>query len=142
MDRWGWLTSVELLDSVAVGQFTPGPVFTTATFVGYLVAGLPGALLATGGIFLPSFLFVGLLTPLVPRMRRSRLLASFLDGVVAGSLALMAVVTWHLGRAALPDPWTWLLGLGSLGVLLRWRVNSAWLVAAGGAAGWVRFLVG
>jgi chromate transporter len=142
VDRWGWLTSTELLDAVAVGQFTPGPVFTTATFVGYLVAGLPGALLATGGIFLPSFLFVGLLSPLVPRMRRSRILASFLDGVVAGSFALMAVVTWYLGRAALPDPWTWLLALGSLGVLLRWRVNSAWLVAAGGVAGLLRYLAG
>ncbi|RKH01018.1 chromate efflux transporter [Corallococcus carmarthensis] len=138
VDRWGWLTEAQLLDAVAVGQFTPGPVFTTATFIGYLVGGTPGAGLATLGIFLPAFVFVALSGPLVPRLRRSRTAGAVLDGVNAASLALMAVVTWQLGRTALVDGWTVVLAaIGAL-LLLRWRVNSAWLVLGGAAAGLLR----
>ncbi|WP_375759489.1 chromate efflux transporter [Corallococcus exercitus] len=138
VEHWGWLTEAQLLDAVAVGQFTPGPVFTTATFIGYLVGGAPGAGLATLGIFLPAFVFVALSGPLVPRLRRSRTAGAVLDGVNAASLALMAVVTWQLGRAALVDAWTVALAaLGAL-LLLRWRINSAWLVLGGAAAGLLR----
>ncbi|RKI34173.1 chromate efflux transporter [Corallococcus sp. AB004] len=135
VERWGWLTEAQLLDAVAVGQFTPGPVFTTATFIGYLVGGTSGAGLATLGIFLPAFVFVALSGPLVPRLRRSRTAGAVLDGVNAASLALMAVVTWQLGRAALVDGWTVALAVFGAGLLLRWRVNSAWLVLGGAAAG-------
>lgn len=131
----GWLTDQQLLDAVAVGQFTPGPVFTTATFVGYVVAGWPGAVVATVGIFLPSFLFVAALNPLIPRMRRSAGLAALLDGVNAAALGLMAAVTWQLGRAALVDWLTVLLALLAAGLLLRFKINSAWLVLAGGLVG-------
>ena len=103
VERTGWLTDAQLLDAVAVGQLTPGPVLTTATFVGYLVASVPGALVATLGIFLPSFVFVAVSSPLVPRLRRSTWAAGFLDGANAASVALMAAVTWQLGRAAVVD---------------------------------------
>ncbi|WP_244221718.1 chromate efflux transporter [Corallococcus exercitus] len=135
VEHWGWLTEAQLLDAVAVGQFTPGPVFTTATFIGYLVGGTPGAGLATLGIFLPAFVFVALSGPLVPRLRKSRTAGAVLDGVNAASLALMAVVTWQLGRAALVDGWTVALAVAGAALLLRWRVNSAWLVLGGAAAG-------
>ncbi|AFE08347.1 chromate transporter [Corallococcus coralloides DSM 2259] len=138
VERWGWLTEAQLLDAVAVGQFTPGPVFTTATFIGYLVGGTPGAGLATLGIFLPAFVFVALSGPLIPRLRRSRTAGAVLDGVNAASLALMAVVTWQLGRAALVDGWTVALAVLGAVLLLRWRVNSAWLVLGGAAAGLLR----
>jgi chromate transporter len=137
VDRWHWLTQAQLLDAVAAGQITPGPVFTTATFIGYLLHGVPGAALATVGIFLPSFLFVAALGLVVPRLRRARGTALFLDGVNAAALALMAVVTWTLSRAALVDPWTVLLGLAALVLLLRIKVNPAWLVLGGGLAGLV-----
>jgi chromate transporter len=135
VDRWHWLTEAQLLDAVAVGQFTPGPVFTTATFIGYVLAGLPGAGIATLGIFLPAFVFVAISGPLVPRLRRSKFAGAFLDGINVGSLALMAVVTWHLGRAALTDGLTVLLALVSAALLLRYRINSAWLVLGGAIAG-------
>jgi chromate transporter len=135
VERWRWLTEAELLDAVAVGQLTPGPVFTTATFIGFLLGGLPGAGLATLGIFLPAFVFVALSGPLVPRIRRSAAAGAFLDGVNAASLALMAVVTWELGAAALVDPPTVALAVVSGILLLRYDVNSAWLVLAGGAIG-------
>jgi chromate transporter len=135
VDRLGWLTDRQLLDAVAVGQFTPGPVFTTATFVGYLVAGWTGALLATLAIFLPSFVFVALSHPLIPRIRGSRLTSAFLDGVNVAALGLMAAVTWQLARAAIVDVFTGLLALAAGLVLLRARVNSAWLVLAGALAG-------
>jgi len=127
-----WLTEKQLIDAVAVGQFTPGPVFTTATFIGYLVAGIPGAVVATVGIFLPGFLLVAVSGPLIPRLRRSPMAAAMLDGVVVGSLALMAVVAWQLGRAAIIDWLTVLIFAVSAIVLLRFRINSAWLI--GGAA--------
>ncbi len=135
VERFGWLTERQLLDAVAVGQVTPGPVFTTATFVGYLVAGGAGAVVATVGIFLPAFVFVALSGPLVPRIRRSPMAGAALDGVNVASLALMAVVTWQLGRAAMVDGVTVLLALVSALLLVRFRINSAWLVAGGALIG-------
>jgi chromate transporter len=135
VDRWRWLTEAQLLDAVAVGQITPGPVFTTATFIGYLLGGTPGAVVATCGIFLPAFLFVALSGPLIPRLRRSATAGAVLDGVNVASLALMAVVTWHLGRAAVVDGMTAILALVSAVLLMRFRFNSAWLVIGGGLVG-------
>lgn len=131
----GWLTDQQLLDAVAIGQFTPGPVFTTATFVGYLLAGVPGAIVATIGIFLPSFLFVGLLTRIMPHIRKSPWAAAFLDGVNVAALGLMAGVTWQLGRAAVIDIPTSLLAVVAAILLFRFKINSAWLVLAGGIMG-------
>jgi chromate transporter len=133
--HWHWLTTTQLLDAVAVGQVTPGPVFTTATFIGYLLAGLPGALIATAGIFLPSFIFVAASSPLIPRLRKSAVAGSFLDGVIVASLALMASVTWTLGCDAVIDLPTALLVLGSAILLVRSRLNSAWLVLGGAFIG-------
>jgi chromate transporter len=142
VERTHWLTEPQLIDAVAVGQFTPGPVFTTATFIGYVVAGLPGALVATIGIFLPSFVLVAISGPLIPRLRRSRPAAAFLDGVNVAALALMVVVGLQLGRASIVDAPTAILAVVSAAVLFRWRVNSTWLVLGGAAAGvvvqWVR----
>jgi chromate transporter len=137
VDRWHWLTDRQLLDAVAIGQFTPGPVFTTATFVGYLIAGSPGAVLATIGIFLPAFVFVAASSPLIPRLRRSSWAGGFLDGVNAASLGLMAVVTWQLGGSALIDAFTLILAVLSALLVFRLRINSAWLVLAGGIAGFL-----
>ena len=133
--RWGWLTEGQLIDAVAVGQVTPGPLFTTATFIGYVLGGLRGGLVATLGIFLPAFVFVAASGPLVPRLRRSPVAGAFLDGVNVASLALMAVVTWQLGRSALVDLPTVSLAVVSGVLLLRYRINSAWLVLAGAAVG-------
>ncbi|MBK8048083.1 MAG: chromate efflux transporter [Anaerolineales bacterium] len=133
--HYGWLTDQQLLDAVAVGQFTPGPVFTTATFVGYLLAGVPGAAVATIGIFLPSFIFVAILARLMPHIRKSVWTASFLDGVNVTALALMAGVTLQLAQAAIVDVATALLTVGAAVVLLRFKINSAWLVLAGGLIG-------
>jgi chromate transporter len=130
-----WLTEAQLLDAVAVGQLTPGPVFTTATFIGYLLAGAKGSLAATAGIFLPAFFFVAVSGPLIPKLRRSARASHFLDGLNVASLALMAVVTSTLARAALLDIWTVLLALASAAVLLKTKLNSAWLVLLGMAAG-------
>jgi chromate transporter len=138
VERWGWLTEGELLDAVAIGQFTPGPVFTTATFIGYVLGGVPAALLATLGIFLPAFVFVAISGPLVPRIRGSPVAGAFLDGVNAASFALMAVVTWQLGAAALVDWLTVVMAAVAVVVLLRFRVNSAWLVLGGAAVGVVK----
>jgi chromate transporter len=135
VERTRWLTDAQLLDAIAVGQFTPGPVLTTATFVGYLVSGGPGAIVATVAIFVPSFVFVALSSPLIPRLRRSSWAAGFLDGANAASVALMAVVTWELGRAAIVDWMTAGLAAASAILLLSTRLNSAWLVAGGALAG-------
>ena len=137
VERLGWLTEAQLLDAVAVGQVTPGPVFTTATFIGYLLGGPAGAGVATLGIFLPAFVFVALSGPLVPRIRRSAAAGAALDGVNVASLALMAVVAWQLGRAAIVDPLTGALALAAGLALIRYRVNSAWLVAVGALLGWL-----
>jgi chromate transporter len=137
VERLGWLTGPQLLDAIAIGQITPGPVFTTATFIGYLLGGPAGAVVATAGIFLPAFIFVALSGPLVPRLRRSAVAGAVLDGVNIASLALMATVSWQLGREALVDPLTIGLAVASLAALIRLRVNSAWLILAGGALGWL-----
>ena len=136
VERLHWLTDQQLLDSVAVGQFTPGPLSATATFIGYIVAGWKGAVVATVGIFLPGFVLVALSGPVIPWLRRSPVFAAALDGVVAGSLALMAVVTWQLGRASLVDwPTLAMCGVGLI-ALLRFKVNSAWLIGAAALVGW------
>ena len=129
------LTDHQLLDAVAIGQLTPGPVFTTATFIGYVLAGAPGAILATLGIFLPSFIFVAISNPLIPRMRSSPWVSGLLDGVTVASLALMAAVTWQLGRASLIDLPTVLIALLSLAALIRFKVNSTVLIVAGALIG-------
>ena len=135
VERWGWLTDQQLLDAVAAGQITPGPLFTTATFIGAVLAGWRGAVLATVAIFLPAFVFVALTQPLIPRIRRSRAAAAFLDGVVAASLGLIAAVVIRLGQVTLVDGFSWLLVTLAFVMLLRWRVNSVWLIAVGGAMG-------
>ena len=136
VERWHWLTETQLLDAIAVGQVTPGPVFTTATFIGYVLAGTKGAIVSTVGIFLPAFVFVALSGPLVPRIRKSATAGAFLDGVNAAALALMLVVTYQLARAAVVDLPTIGLALVSAILLLVFRVNSAWLILAGAIVGW------
>ena len=140
VDRLGWLTDQQLADAITVGQLTPGPVFTTATFIGYLLAGLPGAAVATIGIFGPSFVLVAATNPLVARVRRSSWAGSLLDGVNIAAVGLMAAVTLALGRAALVDPLTVALAVAALVVLVRWKLNSAWLIAAGAAVGVLHLL--
>jgi chromate transporter len=140
VDQLGWLTNQQLLDAVALGQVTPGPVFTTATFIGYLVGGLPGALLATLGIFLPSFVFVAISNPIIPRLRESRRLSILLDGVNLSALGLMAAVTLILAQSALVDPVTVLIASISALLLFRYNLNSTWLILGGGLIGLIRFL--
>jgi chromate transporter len=135
VERYHWLTNDQLLDAISVGQLTPGPVSTTATFIGWMLHGAPGALVATVAMFLPAFIFVALSGPLVPRLRRSPLFGGILDGVNVASLALMATVSWQLGRAAVTSWWTAALVAASLLVLLRTRINSMWLILGGAAAG-------
>jgi chromate transporter len=133
--RLHWLTEKQSLDAVAVGQMTPGPVFTTATFIGYLLAGIPGATVATVAIFLPGFLLVTASGPLIPRIRRSAVAGSILDGVNAGSLALMGVVTWQLGRIALIDTVTIAIVGVSAVLLFAFRVNAAWIILGAAIVG-------
>jgi len=140
VERYHWLTSQQLLDAVAIGQFTPGPLFTTATFVGYLAGGNLGAIAATIGIFLPAFGLISLVNPLVPKLRKSPWTAGFLDGVNAASLGLMAVVTYELGRATLfpLEQLDWFLidlAVISCVIVFWFKLNSAWLVLGGGAIG-------
>lgn len=135
VERWHWLSEGQLLDAIAVGQMTPGPVFTTATFIGYVLGGTPGAVISTVGIFLPAFFFVAVSGPLVSRIRKSETAGAFLDGINAASLSLMSVVTWQLGRASLIDWLTVGLLAVSLILLIRYRLNSAWLVIGGAAMG-------
>ncbi|MBW4696299.1 MAG: chromate efflux transporter [Aphanocapsa lilacina HA4352-LM1] len=137
VEKTGWLSEVQLLDAVAVGQFTPGPVFTTATFVGYLLGGAPGAAVATLGIFLPAFIFVALAGWFAPRIGRSPSARAFLDGLNVASLALMAAVTFELAGAAIVDIPTAVLAALSAVLLVRWGWNSAWLVLIGAAMGLV-----
>jgi chromate transporter len=134
-----WLTDKQLLDAVSIGQFTPGPVFTTATFIGYLLGGLPGALVATVGIFLPSFVFIALIHPVAARLRQFAWTATLLDGVNAAALALMAGVLVQLGQHALVDVLTWAVALVTFGTLLRFKLNSVWLILAGAILGLLRF---
>lgn len=131
VERLGWL---------ALGQVTPGPVFTTATFIGYILGGVPAALAATLGIFLPAFIFVAISGPLIPKIRQSAIAGAFLDGVNAASLALMAAVTLQLTTAALVDWLTWVLAAISAFLLVRYKLNSFWLVLGGAFAGWLKLL--
>ncbi len=135
VNRLGWLTSQQLIDAIAVGQVTPGPLFTTATFIGYLLGGLSGSLLATLGIFLPGFIFVAATNPLIPRMRRSTWISGLLDGVNAGALGLMAAVTLQLSRTSLVDIPSILLAVASAALVFFTRLNSTWVVLGGMAAG-------
>jgi chromate transporter len=135
--RLHWLSQAQLLDAVAVGQVTPGPVFTTATFIGYLLGGVPGAVIATIGIFLPGFLFVAASRPLIPRIRASKMAGAFLDGVNVGAVALMIAVTWQLSRAALVDLPTAAIGMASAIGLICLRLNSVWLLGGGALLGLV-----
>ncbi len=139
--RLGWLTDQQLIDAIAIGQVTPGPVFTTATFVGYILGGTPGALLATLGIFLPSFIFVAISNPLIPRLRRSPWVGGLLDGVNVASLALMTAVTWQLGRASLTDPLTIVVAIVSFVLLFRYKVNTTWLIAGGAIIGLINAIL-
>ncbi|MGA7106089.1 MAG: chromate efflux transporter [Candidatus Deferrimicrobiaceae bacterium] len=135
VEHLGWLNDQQLMDAITIGQVTPGPVLTTATFIGYVLWGMPGALLATLGIFLPSFLFVAVSSPLIPRIRGSTWASGLLDGVNVASLGLMATVSWHLGRAALTDYLTVLVALVSSVLLFRFRVSSTWLIVGGALVG-------
>jgi chromate transporter len=135
VDRLHWLSEPQLLDAVAVGQVTPGPVFTTATFIGYVIAGAPGAVVATLGIFLPGFVLVAVTRPVIARIRRSAPAAAFLDGVNVASLSLMAVVTVQLARAALVDIPTILIAIGGAFLLIRWKVSSTWLLVGAALVG-------
>ena len=137
----GWLTDSQLVDAVAIGQVTPGPVFTSATFIGYLLRGPAGALVATIGIFLPAFVLVAASGPLIPLIRRSSTASAFLDGANVASLALMAVVSYQLGRSAIVDWLTIILAIASAVLLLRFRTNSVWLVLGGATIGIVARLI-
>ena len=135
--RLGWLTDQQLLDAVAIGQVTPGPVLTTATFIGYVLAGVPGAFVATLAIFLPSFIFVAILNPLVPRMRDSQWTAALLDGVNVAALGLMGGVLLILGRAALVDIPTVILALITAVLVFRFKVSTILLVLGAAMIGFV-----
>ncbi len=141
VNRLGWLTTGQIIDAVAIGQVTPGPVFTTATFIGYVLGGFPGAVLATLGIFLPAFVFVALSNPLIPRLRESAWAGAFLDGVNVASLGLMAAVTVRLAVSAIVDPVTGLVALASAGLVMRTSVNTTWLIAGGALVGIGRMLL-
>ena len=135
VQQGAWLTQQQLLDAIAIGQFTPGPVLSTATFIGYLLGGVPGAAVATVGIFLPSFFYVALLAPVLFRLRQSVWIGAFLDSVNVCALALMTGVTLRLAADALRGWSSWLIAAVALVILLRWKVNSAWIVLGGGVAG-------
>jgi len=141
VDSRGWLTQGRLLDAIAVGQFTPGPVLSTATFIGYIMFGIPGAIVATAAIFLPSFLYVLAVGPFVPRLRRSPVMKGFLDGASAGALGLMTGVCFTLGASSLRSCGPAAIFLIALVVLFRWRINAAWIVAGGALAGWAAGLL-
>lgn len=135
VQQHAWLTEQQLLDAVAIGQFTPGPVLSTATFIGYILGGVPGAVVATVGIFLPSFFYVGLLAPVLFRLRQSPWMAAFLDSVNVCAVALMAGVTFRLAADALRSWQAWGIALIALVVLLRWKISPAWVVLGGGLIG-------
>ena len=140
--RLGWLTDQQLLDAIAVGQVTPGPLFTSATFIGYILGGLPGAFIATLGIFMPAYIFVIISNPFIPKLRNSPWAASLLDGVNAASMGLMAAVTLTLTAGSLTDWFTILLAVAALAILIRFKINSTWLVLAGAVLGWLAELFG
>jgi len=135
VETLGWITTQQLIDVVAIGQVTPGPFLASATSIGYLVYGIPGAVIATVGIFLPSFVFVAAVNPIIPRLRKSPLAGAALDGVNAASLGLMAAVTIQLARVSLIDPLTLIIAVICAGALFFLRINSTWLIAGGGIVG-------
>jgi chromate transporter len=137
VERYGVITNQQLLDAVSVGQLTPGPVFTTATFIGYLIHGYPGGILATIAIFLPAFVLVGLVNPYIHKLRSSTWISGVLDGINVASWGLMAVVSWKLAIAAVIDIPTILISLISLIIVFRLKINSAWLVIGGGIVGYL-----
>jgi chromate transporter len=139
--RLGWITNQQLLDAIAVGQATPGPISSSATFVGYLLGGWPSGLLATLGMFLPSFILVVLLSRILPWTKKSHWARTFLDGVNVASLGLMAGVTWELGRAGVVDIFTIALAVISLVLVLRFKVSSVWLILGGGTLGVIYKLI-
>jgi chromate transporter len=141
VDTRHWLTQAQLFDAIAVGQFTPGPVLSTATFIGYLVLGLPGATVATIAIFLPSFVFVPLSSPFIPKLRKSPLASGFLDGVNAASLGLMLSVTIKLGMTALSGVGSWIILLLAVVIVIAWNVNAAFVVLGSAIVGWAFSLV-
>lgn len=143
VQEYGWLTKEQLLDAIAIGQFTPGPLTSTCTFIGYIIANIPGAIVATLGVFLPSFFYVAILNPLIPRLRTSKWTAAFLDSVNVSSLALMAIVTWQLAASALTlskPPYVDVLAVAiaivSALLALRFNLNAAWLVLGAALTGW------
>lgn len=135
VEHWHWITHAQLLDAVAVGQVTPGPLFSTSTFIGFILAGVSGATVATLGIFLPSFVFVAVSGPIIPKMRQSAMAGAFLDGVIAASLALMAVVTLQLGVSTFVDLPSVVIGVAGAILLFRYNLNSTWLILGSGLAG-------
>lgn len=137
----GWLTDRQLIDAIAIGQVTPGPVFTTATFIGYILGGLPGAILATIGIFLPSFVFVAIGSFLIPKIRGSKWAAAFLDGVNVGSLGLMLGITLQLSVTAIKDPTTIVIAIISLFLLFRFKPNPTWLIGGGALIGLLHTMI-
>jgi len=140
VDKYQWLSQSQLLDAIAIGQLTPGPVLSTATFIGYLILGIPGAIVATIGIFLPSFFWVLLLNPLIPRLRQSKWAGAFLDAVNVSAVALMGVVTYQLAQETFLAPFNplgALLMLLSMVLLIRYRVNAAWLLLGGAVLGFL-----
>lgn len=136
-ERWGWLTEQQLIDAITIGQISPGPISTTATFIGYILGGWVGAVLATVGIFIPGFIFVAATQPLIPRLRSSKLTSSLLNGIVVTSLGLMLAVTWHLTLSAIIDFPTIGLALGSALALTLWKINATWVILGGAITGWL-----
>ena len=142
VESLGWLTRSELLDAIAIGQFTPGPVLSTATFIGYQINGVGGAMAATVGIFLPSFIFVWLLNPLIPKLRSSKIASSFLDAVNISAVAIMIVVTFQLGQSVLLDWKAWLIALLSCLIHFKWKkVSVLWIVVGGSILGYLLGLI-
>jgi chromate transporter len=137
VESYHWLTQQQLLDAIAIGQFTPGPILSTATFIGYVLLGLPGAAVATIGVFLPSFIFVMLSSPLIPKLRNSPMARSFLDGVNAGALGLMLAVCFSLGFASLTSVAGWLIFGLAISVLVVWNLNAAWIILGSACLGWL-----
>jgi chromate transporter len=134
---YGWLSQRQLLDAIAIGQFTPGPVLSAATFIGYVISGVPGAVISTVAIFLPSFFFVAALNPIVPRLRQSPWTSAFLDAVNVSSVALMLAVIMKLGQTTLTGWPAWAISMAALGVSFLWKVNATWLILGGAAVGWI-----
>ncbi len=137
VDARHWLTQTQLLDAIAVGQFTPGPVLSTATFIGYLILGFPGALVSTVGIFLPSFIYVLAISPFVPKLRKSPSTAGFLDSVNAASLGLMLSVCAILGISTLVNPGAWIIFIAAAVAIVVWNFHAAWIVVSAAILGWL-----